>query len=133
MLRGSDHEQRLGGLTDSRRTPAAIEQRFEGRLRMICRVAVAHQPLSLLIHHRYPVEFVGELLRIQIAPEMTFVDRGLGAPRHQLPPILKGMHYAFTHRMPQAVVILERGFLQWAAAETRFTANPFQFFLEQHT
>ena len=100
---------------------------------MLCRVAVAHQPLSLLIHHRDPIEFVGELLRIQIVPEMTFVDRGLGAARHQLPPISKRMHHAFTHRMPQTIVIFERGLLQWAAAQAGFTANPFQFFLEQDT
>ena len=41
------------------------------------------------------------------------------------------MHRALTHRMPKAVVILERGLLQQAAAKFLFTPNPFQISSEQ--
>src|SRR5208282_380928 len=41
------------------------------------------------------------------------------------------MHDAFSHRMPDAIVILERGLLQQAAARVGFAPNPFQFLVKQ--
>src|SRR5271165_7337758 len=43
------------------------------------------------------------------------------------------MDDAFTQRMPDSVVILERGLLQQAAARVHFAANPFQFLFKQDT
>src|ERR1700679_4238263 len=43
------------------------------------------------------------------------------------------MHDAFTQRMPDTVVILERGLLQQAAARVHFAPNPFQFLFKQDT
>ena len=101
-----------------------IEQRLEGGLRAPARGPVAHQPLCLLIHHRDPIKLVTELLRIQVGSEVAFVDRVLSAPRHQLPPVLQCLHHPFTHRMPDAVVILERGLLQQAPALLLFASEP---------
>src|SRR3954471_14241705 len=121
----------LGFPGEKRRSgTAAVEEGGEGGARPFLGARVVEQLGGLLEDHADADELVGELVEVELGPEVPLLDGGAGGARDDVVPVALGAHQDVADR-PGAVVVLMGEGHEEAASAAAVAVDPGEMEIEQ--